>query len=165
MDNHYITALHFLLQNTHFCIDINVINKVLPLMLLEEVPDCPDYFVGLMNVAGVSTPVVDLSMRLGLKRIKPFFLDQPIILCQHQNHKAGFIVDKIFGLIQVDKQLLQMKSDFSESMIQGTFMHENEMILVLDMLHLLEFNVFDESILSQHAIFFKNSHESKEIKI
>ena len=110
-----LTVVHFLFQNIHACIELQYIDKVLPLPLLEAVPGSPAYLIGLMNLAGKSIPVIDLSLRLGMQRVIPFALDMPILLCSDGDQKTGIIIDKVLGLVNIEETELQMRHDFSKN--------------------------------------------------
>lgn len=136
------TLLHVLLQNIHVCIDVVYAKRVLPLVLLESVPSSSPYLVGLMNLEGVTIPVIDLSMCLGMPRSEPYKLDITIILCSDGNQDIGIIVDKVIGLIDVFESDLQMRSDFknSDSPIQAIVPVQTELSLILNMRRLLAIN-------------------------
>ncbi len=109
-----LTLLHCLVQNVHACIKLNHIMRILPLPFLEVIPGCPDYLAGLMNLAGHSIPVIDLSMRLGMYRLKPYALDIPVLLCCEGSQQVGILVDEVLGLIAMDESALQMRNEFAK---------------------------------------------------
>ncbi|KTD72524.1 chemotaxis protein CheW [Legionella tucsonensis] len=76
-----LTVLHFLLHDTQVCMDLHYIEKILPLPMLEIVPSCPTYFVGLMNLKNKCIPVLDLAICTGLTRNEEYPLNIPILLC------------------------------------------------------------------------------------
>ncbi len=112
LPNTALTVLHFLLQNIRVCVELNYIQRILPLPLLETVPGSPPYLAGLMNLAGTSIPVIDLGLRIGLQRINSYSLDMPILLCLDGSQRTGMIVDDVLGLVKVDTSDVQMRTDF-----------------------------------------------------
>lgn len=121
--------------NLRICIELNHVEKVLPLMALENVPNAPAYFVGLMNLAGKSIPVIDLARRLSMTREKPYSLDVPILICMQGEKQVGLIVDEVKGLTDVEESALQMRAEFNadNSPIVGTINLENELYLLLNL--------------------------------
>lgn len=109
-----LQLLQFVVLDANVCIDIDNINKVLPLLMLEPVPGGPPYLAGIMNFAGKSIPVIDLALRLGMIRNKVYSLDMSIILCSRRAHQIGLIVDKVQGLFLVNADDLQMSDEFTD---------------------------------------------------
>lgn len=141
-----INILHFILQDIHLCINLNVVKKIFPLTFIERIPYSPSYLVGVMNFSGKSVPVIDLALRLGLKRKHFYSLDTPIILCTHLSHQIGMIVDEIIGLAQVKQDQLQMHEDFQtdKSPILGVIHSNDDLILMLNMDAILKINLRTE---------------------
>ena len=100
-----LQVLHFVIQNMRLCVELQYVDKILPLVWLEAIPGSPLYFVGMINYAGKSVPVIDLAIRLGLNRSQSYSLDTPIILCSAGIHQTGMIVDKIISLTWADTDL------------------------------------------------------------
>lgn len=152
ISNQKLKILSFLLKDVHFCIDLQFIEKVLLLPLLEVVPGSPHYLAGLMNLRGVSIPIIDLALRLGFFRDQCYALDTPILLCFDGIHRAGLIVDKIIGLVDVPEGRLQMHDEFEKnhSPFQGVISLEAGIIsLLLNINRVLEFSLLSEK--SDHS--------------
>lgn len=128
--------------NLQICIELSHIDKVLPLMNLETVPDAPSYLVGLMNLAGKSVPVIDLARRISMSRDQPYSLDVPILLCNHGEDTVGLIVDEVEGLVIVEENALQMRKEFNadQSPILGAINIEDELYLLLNLNAILKIN-------------------------
>jgi purine-binding chemotaxis protein CheW len=145
-----LQILHFKIQAVRFCVELHYVNKILPLVELENVPGSPAYVAGLMNIAGQSVPVIDLALRLGLKRCQPYHLDTPVILCADKAEQLAMIVDEIQGLDLVEKDILQMNKEFNKptSMFKGTLTFKQEVSLLIDMN-----KVFDNSLVYKTAVY------------
>lgn len=109
-----LKVLNFTLQNAQLCTDIKRVDKVIQLPMLKRVPGSPYYLVGLLNMAGISIPVVDLALRLGLQRQQAYHLDTIILLCSSKERKMGMIVDKVTGLNEIEEGKLQMRMEFNQ---------------------------------------------------
>lgn len=133
-DTKFLKIVSFLVKDTHMCVDIKHIKKILPLPYLEELPGCPSYLVGLMNMGGKTVPVMDLSMRLGMRRVKKYSLDMSLMLCVNGLHQAGLVVDKILGLVDVNEALVQTHEDFEkeDSLFLGSISLNGGLALFID---------------------------------
>jgi purine-binding chemotaxis protein CheW len=136
-------VLHFSVQKIHVCIPLQYIEKVLPLMELKRIPGTPNYCAGLMNISGISIPVIDLAIRLNLKRTDKYTLSTPIILCHERSREMGLITDEILGLIQVDNNSLQLQNNFNEkvSPFEGVINIDSHLALVLNIPYILSSNL------------------------
>jgi purine-binding chemotaxis protein CheW len=130
-------VLHFYMQDVYACIDLQFIKKVLALPQLEPVPINPDYFVGLMNCAGVSIPIIDLAWFIHLETHESYTLDTPIILCSDGTRHVGFIIDKIIGISTIDKAQLQERHDSLNSVFLTTLTLNAKLALLVDMNYVL----------------------------
>lgn len=130
-----LQVLNFIVQDAYISLNLQYVEKILPLMMIEKVPNCPAYLVGLLNLSGKSLPVVDLAIRLGMARQEPYSLDVPILLCSHGAHQAGFIVDNIIGLMNIETDELQLFDDFNKlhSLFSASIRLQNRLSLLLNM--------------------------------
>jgi purine-binding chemotaxis protein CheW len=135
--------MHILVQGIHICLPIQYIVKVLPLVELKYIPKSADYCTGLMNLNGRSILVIDLAIRLHLKRTEKYHLATPIILCHEESREVGIIVDEIIGLIHVEDKNLQMQDQFTnkESPFKGTVTIDSKLALLLNMQKLLSIHL------------------------
>jgi len=111
--NSSMQVMRLIVQKARLCVDIQYVQKILPLPMLETIPGSPKDVAGLMNVAGASVPVIDLALRLGLVRDQSYSMDMPIVLCTHHDKTIGWLVDAVLGLAIVHSDNLQMQADFS----------------------------------------------------
>ncbi len=140
LKNSKLQLLHFVLQDMRLCIDLQNVSKVLPLVFLETIPSSPNYIVGLMNISGKSTPIIDLATRLGMKRHNKYSLDVPVLLCGDDKHEAGFVVDQILEIVDVYPNSLQMQDEFDKptSFFSASVSLENELSLLINISRVLD---------------------------
>ncbi|QLZ70677.1 chemotaxis protein CheW [Legionella sp. PC1000] len=110
-----LTVLHFLLYDIQVCMDLHYIEKILPLPMLEIVPSCPVYLVGLMNLKNKCIPVLDLAICTGLTRNEEYPLNIPILLCSDGTHQIGLIVDKVLELSNIDEKQIEIHEEFTRN--------------------------------------------------
>jgi len=135
--------LHVQSQGVHFCMDLEFVKKVLPLVLFESIPGSAHYVAGLMNMAGRSIPVIDFGLCLGLNRNRPYSLSTPIVLCGDENREIGLIMDGVFGVTCIEKESLQMEEKFnnSSSPFLGTTLLGGNLALLIDMNEVLKIDL------------------------
>lgn len=138
-----LQILHFQVQDIYLCLELKYIEQVLPLVLLKNIPNCPNYVAGLLNLGGRSIPVIDLIMRLGFERKDNYTLTTPIILCKHEDQQIGFIVNNINGIDDIDRNLLQVRQEFKKpaSPILGMVTLNEKVSLLINIHPLLKDNL------------------------
>ncbi|TAK75766.1 MAG: chemotaxis protein CheW [Gammaproteobacteria bacterium] len=145
-DKRIVEVLSFLLQKVRICAELKYVTKVLRLAQLEPVPGSATYLAGLLNLAGESTPVIDLALYLGLQRCEDYSLETPILICSNEQQKIGMIVDNIIGLTSMEEYTLQMQDEFNraDSPFIAVVKIKNELTLLINMNRILETNVMAE---------------------
>jgi purine-binding chemotaxis protein CheW len=159
-----IQVLQFVVQNAHICLDLSYVNKVLPLLMLDIVPNSPLFFAGLMNLEGKIIPVIDLALRLGMHRNKKYSLDMSILLCTYDLHQAGLIVDDVTGLSTINEETIQMHEEFdktSSPFIGSISINSNlSLLLNLDYIFPIDINN-DDKIIPEPSLINKNASDSE----
>lgn len=134
-DNHFVNILKFRVMDTHACIDVKNIIKVIPLMRVEPIPLAENYIAGLLNYAGQSIQLIDLGLLFHMQRKSLYSIDTPVLLCISNNNKLAMIVDSIQGLSTYNTRELQSLHDTHEKNIPilGAINLENTLSLLIDM--------------------------------
>lgn len=101
--------------NMIFCMDLEQVEHVLSLVLLQPVPQGPDYLAGLMNLRGRNIPVIDLGVRIGLSDVPAYTADTPLIVCKDGEQETGLIVSEILGIEPLRQEAAQMTDELAES--------------------------------------------------
>jgi len=112
-------ALRFLFVRVaghRFCLRLDDVERLLPLMLLQPVPEGPDYLMGLMNLRGQPVPVVDLARRLGLPACAGHPLEAPVVLAGLGGLRAGLVVDEVLGVQAVPRPALRGEALFRDGL-------------------------------------------------
>lgn len=131
MEDCAIQVLHFKINATRFCLNLQYVNKILPLAQLEFVPNAPVYLQGLLNLAGTSLPVIDLGLKLGLPRLEAYTIDTPVLCCTNEDEKLCYVVDAILTLQNLNKTKIQMEKKFKNSPFIGTVVSEDKQLSLL----------------------------------
>lgn len=134
-----LKIINFNLLDVQMCIELQHVNKILPLMELERLPVSPPYIVGLMNLAGSSVAIIDLALLLGMKRSNKYSLTTPIILISQGDVMVGLIVDNIVGLFDTTYAKIQKQVYDAEASLPylGAININNSLSLLIDTQKLL----------------------------
>lgn len=110
-------VLHFAVAETTFCVALQHIIRVFPIVKFRYVPGGPEYLRGLITLEGKNLPLIDLADRLNLSGSNQYHLETPILLCKHGNKTAGLIVDEVYGVDRVREENLQMRPLFDHGSV------------------------------------------------
>jgi len=93
------------------------VDKIVTLMALEEVPNAPNYLVGVFNYHGKVVPVVDLLLRIGEEHISPYDINSSVLLCEtiEQEGLIGLIVSYVGDIVDIDYAELQLSPEFTDN--------------------------------------------------
>jgi len=93
----------FYLDKEEFGIDILEVKEIIRKMRFTKIPNSPHFVLGLINLRGVLTPVMDLRILLN---IEPKELDSNsrIIIVELNETTIGFVVDSVNEVIRITQE-------------------------------------------------------------
>jgi len=92
----------FFLGAEEFALDIDVVSELIKPRALTELPQVPDYVCGIITLRGEVIPVIDLSVRLGLKRAQESDPDlRRVVVCEGHEQRVGVLVDRISQVVRM----------------------------------------------------------------
>lgn len=126
-----------------FCLRLADVERLLPLMRIQRVPDAPSYMLGIMNLAGDAVPVVDLARRLGLPDMAPYRLDNPVLLTRAGGRQVGLVVDDVEGVKRVPREAIRGEDLFRDGLppVLGAVVMGDGSALLLDCLRILDLDL------------------------
>lgn len=126
-----------------FCLRLEDVERLLPLMQWQPVPDGPAYLLGLMNLRGEAVPVLDLARRLGLPGRPRYELDLPVILASLGGLRAGLVVDEVLGVKAVPRAALRGEALFRDGLppVLSAVTQGDSTALLLDTLRILDIDL------------------------
>lgn len=138
-----IRFLFLAVAGHRFCLRLDDVERLLPLMLLQPVPEGPDYLMGLMNLRGLPVPVVDLARRLGLPARAGHPLEAPVILAGLGGLRAGLVVDEVRGVRALPRTALRGEALFRDGLppVLSAVATESGTALQLDTLRILDLDL------------------------
>lgn len=150
--------LYLAVAGHRFCLRLGDVERLLPLMRVQRVPEGPDYLLGLMNLRGEAVPLLDLARRLNLPTAAPYTLDTPVVLASIGSLRAGLVVDEVQGVRAVPRAALRGDALFRDGLppVLSAVTHSEGTALLLDALRILDIDLsglsqplaLDEALLS-----------------
>lgn len=102
-----------LLQLVSFCIgdevfgvDILKVQEINRMIQIAKVPNSPCFIEGVINLRGRIIPVVDLRVRLGMRKIE-HGRNTRIIIVEINEKTIGFIVDSVSEVLRIPNSITE----------------------------------------------------------
>lgn len=131
--------LSFKIGETSFCVSVNKVLNILELMKITNIPQSPDYMLGVINLRGEVLPVIDSRIKFGIQKDENTINTCIIVLdieFENEMSHIGFLVDTVLEVFEIDDQALlsapSIGNKYKSEFIKGVFKIENEFIMLLD---------------------------------
>jgi purine-binding chemotaxis protein CheW len=150
--------LTFALENEEFGVPIAFVNEIIGMQKINEVPEAASFVKGIINLRGQIISVID--MRLKFKKQPAEYDDRTcIIIVDFNDIKAGFIVDHVSEVINIENSEISPPPDFRTGFhsrfINGIGKVKDHVVLLLDC-----DKIFSEDELESIVAGTKNVDES-----
>lgn len=89
----------FTLDGQQFSLPVSAVERILPVVLIEPIPNAPGYLSGVTTVLGHIIPVLNLRRLLQLPEREIAISDHLLLVTMHQRTVA-IVVDSIRGLVE-----------------------------------------------------------------
>ncbi len=121
-------------------IDLNAVERVIPLTAVQPIPQGPAYLLGLLDLHGSGVPVMDLGLRLGLNEAAPYDLDTPIVICRRGDLLAGLVAREVVGTSRLQLDDVQLEKTFAHGspMFQAAVSTDQGLALLVDLSRVLD---------------------------
>lgn len=132
-ENKYLT---FKISDEDYGIPINDVTEIIEIQKITDVPDMPEYVMGVINLRGRVIPVIDLRLRFRLP--KRDYDDRTCIVIVNINNTAiGFIVDRVLEVVDITADNIDPAPDFKtasgkDKYISGIGKVGNDVKILLD---------------------------------
>ncbi len=95
-----IELLSFRLGGEEYAVRVAAVREVLKVIQLTNVPNTPDYILGVTSLRGTMLPILDLCKRFGLA---PGVNDEKsrIVVVSCADGAAGLLVDRVTGVFRI----------------------------------------------------------------
>ncbi|MFP3727075.1 chemotaxis protein CheW [Priestia filamentosa] len=98
----------FELSNEYYCVKINTLDKIIPLIPIRKVPNLPKFIKGIIDYEEQIVPILDLKERMKLPTNNS--KEQFILLFEYEERLLGILADSIFELKETN---LPPKKEFT----------------------------------------------------
>lgn len=122
--------LVFRLHHDLYALPIEGITEVMALIAVKKLPDMPADWLGVANIRGTVTPVIDLRLRLGLPAPTPD-LSAPLIVVHNEKKQAAFLVDMI-DHISYHNEIFNESAGAVSSEKMTSLVYNNQILIVLN---------------------------------
>ena len=147
--------INFIVGSEEFAMDLQHVQEVLSCPEITKLPRTPNYVQGVIDLRGEIIPIIDMRIKLGLRRTErtPY---TSIIIVETNGKQVGAIVDKINQVLSLyEDQIIppeKLAGGLSEKYVRGMGKLEERLIVILDMSKILtpeevtELNIIDNSL-------------------
>lgn len=145
--NQYLT---FMLGGEEYGVDILKVQEIRGWESATEIPNTPDYVLGVLNLRGIVVPIVDLRKRFALQSAEFGPATVVVIVKVNQagtERTVGMVVDAISDVYNIASDEMQEAPDFggvvSTEYIKALTNVEDKMVILLDVDLLINAGVMD----------------------
>ncbi len=134
-----LQLVSFRLAGEEFCLEILRMREIIRARELTRVPNSPPYVEGVLNLRGRIIPVVNLRLRVGLRREEVSAATR-IIVVEVNNNLLGFVVDSVSEVLRIPASKVEPPPRITKverEYIAGVAQLEDRLLLLLDLDYLL----------------------------
>ncbi|MCQ3931894.1 MAG: hypothetical protein DPW16_15690 [Chloroflexi bacterium] len=95
----------FEMGEQQFGLPIEVVSEIIPLIAVSPIPDMPSDWLGVANVRGQVTPVIDYRARVGRAKDLPS-LSAPLIVIRQGRQQVALLVEQIKQIVTLNVEQL-----------------------------------------------------------
>lgn len=133
--------LTFVIDDDGYGIEIQFVTEIIGMQGITEVPELPDFIVGIINLRGQIIPVMDVRTRFQ-KTFREYNDRTCIIVIRIEDVSIGLIVDMVSEVLNINSSDIvdppNPKTGFSNKYVKSIGKVEDEVKLILDCVKLLE---------------------------
>lgn len=127
-----------------FAVPVEQVREILDYRTPFGIPDGPAYFLGLTDVRGVGTPLLDLRLKLGLAPAQPTPASRILVVdvpTGGQTLSLGLVADRVIEVIAVRSDRIEPAPEIGlpwrSEYIAGVVRRESGFVVLLDLPRLL----------------------------
>lgn len=132
--------LTFVLGNEAYGIGIEFVTEIIGILPITEIPELPNYIMGIINLRGQIIPVMDVRLRFK-KPFRQYNERTCIIVIDILDNSVGLIVDSVAEVLNISDEDIVLpptsNTGFSNKYIKGIGKVGNEVKLLLECERLL----------------------------
>ena len=126
--NHFLI---FYLDDKKYALDISVVEKVFRVVEITTFPRGPEFFLGVVNIQGLITPVINIREKLGLPD-REINLTDLLIVVNTVDRPLALLVDRVDGIVRISEKEITGKDEILPGIkyISGVMKFEGEILLI-----------------------------------
>ncbi|PPJ47825.1 chemotaxis protein CheW [Rhizobium sp. KAs_5_22] len=126
----------FRIGDQEFCVNIMSVREIRGWTPATPLPHSPSYVLGVINLRGVVLPIINLSIRLGMKPVEPE-ARHVIIVAQVGAKVVGLLVEAVSDILTVNDDNIQptpeVTSDLEKQYARGILAIDKRMICLIEL--------------------------------
>lgn len=142
IDDQRVELLVFEISRERYAVEIEQIREITRARAYTHVPNADRSVIGIISLRGTIVTILDVRTRLGHRQAAASDDDTRIIVVEQQNEIAGFVVDRVYRVLAIDRSTIEANPVVSPSeqsrYIRGVFRYNDRITILLDMNRLLE---------------------------
>lgn len=126
----------FRIGDQEFCVNIMSVREIRGWTPATPLPHSPSYVLGVINLRGAVLPIINLSIRLGMKPVEPESR-HVIIVAQVGAKVVGLLVEAVSDILTVSDDNIQptpeISSDLEKQYARGILAIDKRMICLVEL--------------------------------
>lgn len=141
----YDEYLCFRLADEIYGVSIMQLKEIIKPREVTEMPRAPEFISGIISLRGVIIPILDMLIRLGLKRTALTGKER-IVVVKHGDSFSGLLVDEVLNVARITKDNLEavpaVLEGIDRDFVRGIGRSENRMIILLNLENIANIDLF-----------------------
>lgn len=133
----------FELANESYGINIAMVESIIKMQTITQLPQAPYYVKGVTNLRGSVLPVIDLRLRFGLE-VQEYTRQTRVIIVTMGSVKVGVVVDGVSEVLRVSDDTIEplppMVNSVNSAFLKGIARLQDRLIILLELGKVLELN-------------------------
>ncbi|WP_018921595.1 chemotaxis protein CheW [Salsuginibacillus kocurii] len=101
-----LKVIVFQLKDEEYAIEVDYVQSIERMQTVTRIPKVSPYIIGVMNLRGIITPVIDLRKRFGIEE-KKYDETTRILVLSKDNIELGLIVDSANDVIDIPAEKIE----------------------------------------------------------
>lgn len=143
--NDYQEYLCFRLSDEIYGISIMQLKEIIKLREVTEMPRAPEFISGIISLRGVIVPILDMQIRLGLKKSDVTGKER-IVVVKHDDNLFGLLVDEVLNVARIPEDCFEtvpaVLEGIDRDFVSGIGRAERKMIILLNLESVTNINLF-----------------------
>ena len=131
----------FELENEFYGINIAVVESIIKLQTITQLPQTPTYVKGVTNLRGSVLPIIDLRIRFGLNTQQDTRQTSVIIVTMGKI-KVGMVVDGVTEVLRINDEMIEplppMVNSVNSAFLKGIVRLDTRLIILLELSKVLD---------------------------